>query len=179
MKASFELCKLFRNTGEPKDLPKKHTLLQQGEISKHAYFVESGCLRLWYNDEGNDVSVKFFLTGELVASLVSFYLEQPSKFGIETIVPSVVRIATKQTFLNQFDQSPHFRDYMFSVSVHCMSDYQDLFLNRIMNNPESRYRQLTEQDPRLLEIVPQHYLASYLGITPVSLSRIRKKISNH
>ena len=85
MKASFELCKLFRNTGEPKDLPKKHTLLQQGEISKHAYFVESGCLRLWYNDEGNDVSVKFFLTGELVASLVSFYLEQPSKFGIEPI----------------------------------------------------------------------------------------------
>ena len=178
MKASFDLRELFISNGEPKDLPKKHTLLQQGEISKHAYFVESGCLRLWYNNDGNDVSVKFFLPGDIVASLESFYLEQPSRFGIEAIIPSVVRIATKQTFLTQFDQSPQFKDYMFSVSVYCMSDYQDLFLSRIMNNPESRYRQLTEQNPRLLEVVPQHYLASYLGVTPISLSRIRKKISN-
>jgi hypothetical protein len=57
-----------------------------------------------------------------------------------------------------------------------MADYQDLFVDRIGKPPEERYRALLEQDPHVLDIVPLHYIASYLGITPVSLSRIRKKV---
>lgn len=179
MKVSPELCDLLERIGKRTEVPKKKILLEQGDVSRHAYYVESGCLRLWHNDDGNDVSIKFFLKGDLVASLESFYLNEPSKFGIEAIVPSVVRVATKQDFVNQIEQSPEFRSHMLTVSVHCMSDYQQLFLDRIKNNPEARYVRMTEESPDVLKIVPQYYIASYLGVTPVSLSRIRKKVGNN
>ncbi len=158
------------------EYPKKHTLLEQGEVSLNAYYIESGCLRMWHNDDGNDISVKFFLPGDMVASFESFYQGTPSIFAIETILPTRLRIADKQHFQTQMNRSPEFAGEILDIAVACMADYQNLFLNRIMRNPEDRFRLLMKQDPRLLEMVPQHYIASYLGITPVSLSRIRRKI---
>ena len=179
MNISTEVYEIIRCNTESKEYPKKFTFLQQGQISRNAYYIESGCIRLWYNNNGDDISVKFFLAGDLVASLDSFYLKEPSKFGIESIIPSVVRTAERSVFQKLYDNSPNFKDQMLLISVYCMRDYQDLFLNRIMNNPERRYQELVYKNPRLLEIIPQHYLASYLGITPVSLSRIRKKFSSN
>ncbi|MEM7425442.1 MAG: Crp/Fnr family transcriptional regulator [Pseudomonadota bacterium] len=176
MKPASIVREVLERGGETKSLPKKHTLLEQGEVSRHAYYVESGCLRLWHNDYGTDLSVKFFLPGDLVASFESFYLQERSAFGLETILPSVVKVAGRGLFADHMDQSPAFKDEILATAVACMSDYQKLFLNQIMKNPEDRLRLLTAEDSRLLEVVPQHYIASYLGITPVSLSRIRKKL---
>ena len=176
MKTSSEFREIFRCHGKLLNLSKNTCLLEQGEVSRNAYFVESGCLRLWHNNDGKDVSVKFFLSGELSASLDSFYREQPSRYGIETIVASVVRVCTKQNIRDFMDQSQSFSEYINSVMVHCMADYQDLFADRISKRPEERYRALIEQEPDVLEIVPLHYVASYLGITSVSLSRIRRKV---
>ncbi|MEM7563551.1 MAG: Crp/Fnr family transcriptional regulator, partial [Pseudomonadota bacterium] len=78
-------------------------------------------------------------------------------------------------FTDQMNSSPKFKDEMFAVSVACMADYQELFLNRIMQNPENRLQTFMEQNPELFELIPHHYIASYLGITPVSLSRLRNK----
>ena len=160
-------------------LPAKHTLLLQGEVSKRGYYVESGCLRLWFNNDGEDISVKFFLPGDIVSSLDSFYLGKPSNFGLETVVASDVRAAEKTDFDEELETSLEFVKQMLTVAVHCMADYQDLFLNRIVESPESRYKTLLDQDPRLVEAVPQRYIASYLGITPVSLSRIRQKLQKN
>ncbi|MCR9056941.1 MAG: Crp/Fnr family transcriptional regulator [Rhodobacteraceae bacterium] len=176
MKISPELRDTFRCIGKVRNLAKKECVLEQGDVSRHAYFVESGCLRLWHNDEGKDVSLKFFLQEELCASLQSFHQELPSKYGLETIAPSVVRVCTKQDLRNFMEQSPAFREYVDSVMVHCMANYQDLFADRISNSPEDRYQFLIEREPEVLNTVPLHYIASYLGITPVSLSRIRRKL---
>lgn len=176
MKVSPELQATFLQIGDAKKLPKKSTLLREGEVSKHAYFIESGCVRLWHNDDGADVSVKFFLPGELCAALDSFYLERPSKYELETITPCILRVATKPEIQQKAAKNQGLNDYINSVMVHCMSDYQDLFVDRIGKPPEERYRALVEDDPAVLDIVPLHYIASYLGITPVSLSRIRKKV---
>jgi len=177
MKIAPELRDTFRQIGEPKEYPKKFTLLEYGEVSMHAYFVESGCIRLWYNNDGQDISVKFFLPGELSASLESLYREEPSKYELETITPCIVRVATKTELQAKAAKSQALEDYLTSVIVHCMADYQDLFVDRIGSPPEHRYRALIEQDPEILDLVPLHYIASYLGITPVSLSRIRKKVA--
>lgn len=166
----------FLRGGETRTLRRKTALLDQGDVSTQAFFVDSGCLRLWYNDDGNDLSIKFFLPGDMVASLESFYLQEPSRFGIEAIVPSVVHVASRQAFMSRMAQSQAFREAMFKVAVQCMSDYQTLFLDRIKDNPENGFRRLMAEHPRLLEVIPQHYVASYLGVTPVSLSRIRRKI---
>ena len=176
MKASADLRKLFRSRGRKADIAKTTSLVEQGDISDRAYFVESGCLRLWYNDDGTDISLKFFLQGELCASLDSFYLRRPSKYGVEAIVPSTVRLCDRREIDDFMDQSSEFREYINSVMVHCMADYQDHFANRLSKNPEQRYRLLIEEDSELLDVVPLHYVATFLGVTPVSLSRIRKRV---
>lgn len=175
MKISETTKEIFLKHSKAIELPKKHSLLSEGEVSKYAYFIQEGCLRMWYNNEGDDVTIKFFVPNDVVSSLESFYLELPGKFALESLVPSVVREIHKSTFDDYMSASPEFRTEMLGVSVRCMADYQNLFLNSIMNNPEDRYRLLVEENPRLFDVVPHHYIASYLGMTPVSLSRIRKR----
>jgi len=176
MKCPPAFRQAMREQGRLLSLPARRTLLLQGEVSKHCYLVESGCLRLWFNNDGEDISVKFFLPGDIVSSLDSFYLGVPSKFGLETVVPSELRVADRADFDEALETSLEFVRQMLSVAVACMSDYQDLFLNRIAESPENRYRSLIAQDPRLLDAVPQRHIASYLGVTPVSLSRIKRKL---
>lgn len=176
MKVSHELRVLFSRLGVAKTFPKRFTLLHAGDVSRHAYFIESGCIRLWHNNDGADVSVKFFLPGELCASLQSIHTGDPSKYELETITPCVVRILDKSELEREAAKTPGMKDYMESVIVHCLVNYQDLFVDRIGRPPEERYRALINDDPAVLDLVPLHYIASYLGITPVSLSRIRRKI---
>lgn len=175
MKTTPSIYEGFVNHGHRRVLSKKHALLHQGDVSEHAYLVESGCLRMWYNDCGNDITVKFFIPGDVVASLESFYHATPSKFGIETIVATEVMVVSKLVVTELLDQSVAFKDEMLAISIACMADYQNLFLNRIMKNPQDRWQLLMEQSPQLFDLIPHHYIASYLGITPVSLSRIRKR----
>lgn len=178
MQVSAELRDTFRRLGSLSELTPKSTLLEQGEVCTHAYFVESGCLRLWHTEAGSDVSVKFFLRGELCASLDSIRQELPSNYGIESIVPSIVRKLPRKILESEVHQSSGLRDYMSSVMVHCAKDYQQLFLERIAKSPTDRYRALLEEEPDVLEIVPLHCVASFLGITPVSLCRIRAKVAS-
>ena len=176
MKVSHELQRLFLQLGEARTLPKRFTLLRSGDVSRHAYFIESGCIRLWHNNDGADVSVKFFLPGELCASLQSMHTGEPSKYELETITPCFVRSLSKSELEQKASETPELQEYFSSIIVHCLVNYQDLFVDRIGKPTEEQYRALIEEDPDILNIVPLHYIASYLGITPVSLSRIRKKI---
>ena len=176
MDISQELQAVFSRLGVSKTFPKHFTVLHAGDVSRHAYFIESGCIRLWHNKDGVDVSVKFFLSGELCASLQSMHTGDPSKYELETIAPCVVRMLDKGELEREAERTPGLKDYIASLMVHCLVNYQDLFVDRIGSSPEKRYRTLIEEDPTILDIVPLHYIASYLGITPVSLSRIRKKM---
>ncbi|AVW91101.1 Crp/Fnr family transcriptional regulator [Celeribacter baekdonensis] len=176
VKAPTYITRVLNDFPDHRDLQRRQTLLLQGDVSRHAYYIESGCLRLCYNDDGNDITVQFFQPGEIVASLESFLKGEPSRFGIEAIVPSSVRVIDKVRFEEHMNASGSLRDFLFEALLTRLSDYQTLFLNRIMESPEKRYRHLLAQNPALFEIVPQHYIASFLGVTPVSLSRIRKKV---
>jgi len=115
------------------------------------------------------------MPGELCASLQSMHHQEPSKYELETITPCVVRMLDKSELEREAAKTPGLKDYISSVVVHCLVNYQDLFVDRIAKSPEERYRALITEDPAILDIVPLRYIASYLVITPVSLSRIRKK----
>ena len=173
----FDGFAALRSHATRRAFPRKSALLRQGDVSTHAFVVDTGCLRLWHiGEDGTDTTVQFFPEGEVVSSFESFLQGQPSRFGIEAVVPTDVWEISRTVFSDLSAQSPEFRDQMFAVIIARLAVYQNLFLNRIMESPESRYRGLVEQNPKLFDTVPQHYIASYLGVTPVSLSRIRKKV---
>lgn len=77
----------FKHLFNRQEIPAKTVLLNEGEVSKKAYYIEKGCLRVWFNNNGKDVTVQFFFEGEGVSSIESFQSGQPSLFTIESIEP--------------------------------------------------------------------------------------------
>ena len=157
------------------EIPAKTILLNEGEIAKQAFFIEKGCLRVFFNNDGKDLTFQFFFEGESVSSIESFQTMQPSLFSIESIEPSVIHSISKTELQTVIDTSPKIKQQIEELTFKRLISYQKLFLSRIKDKPEKRYLELLENNPQILLRVPQHYIASFLGITSVSLSRIRNR----
>lgn len=157
------------------EVPARTILLHEGKISDKAFFIEKGCLRSWFNNDGKDITFQFFFEGMGVSSFESFQTNQPSLFTIESIEASVVRAISKKDFQFILDNSTVMKQEVEKQIIYRLIHYQQLFLSRIKDKPEKRYKELLKQNPEILQRVPQHYIASYLGITSVSLSRIRNR----
>ena len=165
----------FNHLFNRQEIPAKTVLLHEGDVSKMAYFIEKGCLRSWFNNNGKDITFQFFFEGEWVSSIESFKTGQPSLFNLESIEPSIIQSITRKDFQYILDNSPLIKNGMEEHTFRRLILYQQLFLSRIKDNPQKRYEELLRHHPEILHRVPQHYIASYLGITAVSLSRIRNR----
>ncbi|MDI9341914.1 MAG: Crp/Fnr family transcriptional regulator [Sediminibacterium sp.] len=168
--------KKFKHLFKQQDIPAKTILLNEGDIAKHVFYIKKGCLRIYFNHEGKDITFQFFFEGESVSSIESFRTNQPSLFTIESIEPCVIYSISKRNLQAITDTSPKIKEQIDQFTFERLVYYQKLFLSRIKNNPEKRYLELLENNPKIVLRVPQHYLASFLGITSVSLSRIRNRL---
>lgn len=165
----------FRNLFTKIEVPSKTLLLSEGEISKKVFYIEKGCLRSYFNDDGKDITFQFFFEKQNVASMESFLTNQSSIFNIESLEPSIIHYITKKDFDKIIAESSDFKQAIENHTFNRLIHYQKLFLSRIKDNPQKRYLELLERNPEILVRIPQHYIASYLGITTVSLSRIRNR----
>ncbi|HPO62379.1 MAG TPA: Crp/Fnr family transcriptional regulator [Candidatus Kapabacteria bacterium] len=165
----------FKDIFVEKEYASKTILLNEGEISRYCYFIKKGCLRQWFNKDGKDITTQFFFEGQPVASIDSFMSELPSLLTLETIEPSNLISINRENFIKLQELYPEikigFQKYLFQR----FRNYANLFLSRIKDSPQERYEELIKNHPEILQRIPQHYIASYLGITPVSLSRIRNR----
>ena len=170
-----EIWTRFQDVLVEKEIASKTILLSEGKTSRFAHFIKRGCLRLWFNKDGKDVTVQFFFEGQAVASIDSFLNNQPSLYTIERIEPSTIISISRDHFEQFIQLYPEFKDGFQDFLFQRFRNYARLFLSRIKDKPEERYKDLIKNNPEILKRVPQHYIASYLGITPISLSRIRNK----
>lgn len=162
------------------EYPAKTVLLQEGKIAQNYYFIEKGCLRMWFDNNEKDTTFQFFFENEGVSSLESFQKNIPSTFTIETIEPSVIQILPKAVFnamLKELDQNPDFLKALMDISFERQRHYMYEFLSRIRDTPIQRYINLIKDRPHIVQRVPQHYIASYLGVTSVHLSRIKNQLA--
>jgi CRP-like cAMP-binding protein len=165
----------YKDMFEEKEIPSKTILLREGEVAGHFFFIRSGCLRMWFNKDGKDITLQFFFEGQAVASIESFLSGQPSMFTIESIEPSSLISISKEDFNLLHQHYPELRDGFHEIMMKRFTNYANLFLSRIKDTPRERYEDLVKNHPEIIKRVPQHYIASYLGITPISLSRIRNR----
>jgi CRP-like cAMP-binding protein len=165
----------YKEFFKKEEIAAKTTLLQEGQVSKTAYIIEKGCIRSWFNNNGKDITFQFFFEGESVASVESFMTNQPSLYSLESLEPCIINSISRKDFEFILDNSPLIKQEVEKLVFKRLFYYQQLALSRIKNNPQMRYEELMEQRPEILQRVPQHYIASFLGITPVSLSRIRNR----
>ena len=150
----------------------KTILVKEGDIIKSIYFVKKGCLRLWFNNLGNDITYQFFFENQPVSGFLD---EEESMFTLESIEPSTIWIIKKSDFEKVLNELPDLKNEYLEYVVQRLAFYSRLFLSRIKSSPARRYEQLLKENPEILARVPQHYIATFLGITPVSLSRIRSR----
>lgn len=156
-------------------VPSKTILLKEGEVAGKLYWIEKGCLRLFFYDEGKEITFQFFFEGDFVASFDSLYQRTPSLFYLESIEPTEVRVIERDDFYDLIEHNPSLRQRYEEKLIDRFHTYQQLFLSRIKNTPRQRYEELLREHPDIIRRVPQHYIASFLGITSVSLSRIRNR----
>lgn len=165
----------FRHLFNREEIAARTTLLNEGQISEKMFYIEKGCMRLSFNKDGKDITFQFFFEGEGISSAESFRNHEPSLFSIETIEPCIVHTLNKKDYTTMIESSPLIKHALEEQTFQRLMYYQKMFLSRIKNSPEERYKELVKQSPHILQRVPQHYIASFLGITSVSLSRIRNR----
>lgn len=172
----FEFCKtLF----QPKKLRKKRYLLGEGDPCKYTAFVEKGLLRSFIiDDKGAEHILQFSLEGWWVADLASFLTGEPSDYNIEALEDCELLLITKNSWDVLLQKIPAFERYFRILLENNLVVTQRRLLSSFSNTAEEKYSKLIENFPHILQRVPQHMIASYLGITRETLSRVRGQLAS-
>ncbi len=165
----------FKYLFKRQEVPAKTMLLHEGQISRTMFFIEKGCLRTWINCDGKEITTQFFFEGDSVSSIESFRTNQPSLYSIESLESCILHTISQKEFQTVLKSSPELKKKLEDHLFRRLFQSQQLLYSFLKNNPQKRYEELIENYPHIVQRVPQHYIASYLGITSVSLSRIRNR----
>lgn len=162
----------------PKKILANQFLLKEGMISDEYVFLETGIMRAFAHDtEGNEVTTNFYSGNQLVFEVSSFFNRTKSRENIQAITDCSGLFITYKQLNNLFHSLPEFRDFGRSVLVKGFATFKTRVLSMITETAEARYEALLNNNPEIFQQVPLKYIASYLGITDTSLSRIRKTYS--
>lgn len=160
---------------QPLEVPARHVLLCEGAVADRLYFVRQGALRAWFLHEGRERTLQFYFEGAAVSSLESFLDRQPSGLTLESLEPTTLWVLPRPAFEHLLATDADFKEWFYSLVTRRMLAYARQLSSFLRDTPEQRYHALLAEHPTWPQRVPQHYLASYLGITAVSLSRIRNR----
>ncbi len=160
-----------------KTFEKGHVLLREGQVSNESYFNIQGLVRKYYLVDGEEKTTEFYIEKDAISSLQSYNLKIPSNHYLECIEDCRLAILSRDKEQELFERVPAFESICRVSVEEELGAYQDKLAQFMISSPEKRYLDLMENRPDLLQRVPQYHLASYLGIKPESLSRIRKRIA--
>ncbi|MDB5284463.1 MAG: Crp/Fnr family transcriptional regulator [Bacteroidota bacterium] len=167
----------FSNIFVFRSVPKKCRLTDAGEIAREAYFINKGLARLYFLKEGEEINANFVFENGFITSFESFLLQNQSRQVVETLEESELLVLRKHKLDELTKAFPKFNIFNKIMAEQAFFMLQRRASSFILDSAEQRYLDMVQQRPNILERIPQHMIASYLGVTPVSLSRIRKRIS--
>jgi CRP-like cAMP-binding protein len=165
----------IKAAAKAKRLWKKQPYLQEGEVCQHLVWIGKGGLRLFFMDRwGKEHTIEFGLENEFLTDRLSLAQGSPSIYSIEAIRDSEVLLFSREAIDQLSEAIPGFSKLLRMITIQSLSKYQSRILATLTLSADEKYRTLAKQNPQLLQEVPQHMIASYLGITPATLSRVRK-----
>lgn len=152
--------------------------LREGKVANHYWFIQSGLVRSYAIDpSGKDISTNFYASGDLLIDWPSFFMRQPIRENIQAITDCVCWQLDFNTFQNLFHSIEAFREQGRANLVKSYFTLKNHTISIIADQAKERYLKLIKEKPELSQNVSLKHLASYLGITDTSLSRIRKEIA--
>lgn len=158
-----------------KQFKKGRVLLKEGQLSDFAYFVIKGCLRKYYIVDGEEKSTAFYTEAESLEPHCKIN-KKPSEYYISCVEDSILLVANSEMEKNIFEAFPKFENLCRIMAEELLAKSTselDSFKNSSL---EERYLTMLQERPDLIQRIPQHQLASYLGVTAQSLSRLRARI---
>jgi CRP-like cAMP-binding protein len=161
-----------------RSIAKKQVFVRLGEVSATVGFVCTGSLRQYYiTPENDERTTYFFFEGALVGGYLSFVAKKPSLVAIEALEDAQILTFPYRALEALYDRYPKWERFGRKIAEYLVLGLEERLVEHLMYSPEERYERLVQSHrTKILERVPQQYIASYLGITPVSLSRIRARM---
>jgi CRP-like cAMP-binding protein len=169
----------FLASAHVKEFKRKEMILTEGEICKYSYFVNKGCMRYFHVVDGEQHTGQFFLENTWYTDFESFLTVLPSRQNIEALEKTELIMFSKMALEKLYKEIPKFERFGRLMAERAFIGLRTKTEMLALHSPEERYLNLIKQRPKLIQRVSQHYIASYLGIKPQSLSRIRKRILAH
>jgi len=151
-------------------------LLKEGQVSTEAYFVLEGCVRLYYLVDGEEKTNNFFTEEQWVISLNSFRQNKPATHFLDCCLDSLLVVGNREKEESLYNRFPKLETISRKVMEKVFSEQQELLSSYTTDSAEQRYLKLLESRPDLFQKIPQYQIASYIGVKPESLSRIRKRL---
>lgn len=162
----------------PKKLRRKQFLLQEGDVCKFIAFVERGALRSYSIDEkGVERIIQFALEGWTISDLYSFLTAEPAIYTIDALEDSELVLISKSAHEELLKTLPKYETWIRIQITGAYLAMQRRLTSIISLSLEERYASFTSVYPEIVQRVPQHMIASYMGLTPETLSRVRKKMT--
>lgn len=161
---------------QQKTIPKRSILLRPGEIDRHIYFVEEGCLRMFHtDDDGLEHNLCFYPENWWACDIVSFFKAKSATNTIQTLEDSSVSYFTLPDLERLFTQVPKFERFFRILTQNGFDMFQRRVTSNLSKTAEQRYREFRRHYPGLEQRISQKHIASYLGITAAFLSMMRKE----
>ena len=157
-----------------KEIKKGKFLVKAGQTSNEFMFIEKGCLRVFWERDYNEVTGWFAFEDDFFCELSSFIPQQASTFGVQAIEDTTILSITRNEMENLFAQVPLFETFIRKFWEQIIKTLVSNMISFQTETADKRYEKAM-QHPKLLQRVPLKYLSSYLGVTPSSLSRLRKR----
>ncbi|MEO1438075.1 MAG: Crp/Fnr family transcriptional regulator [Bacteroidota bacterium] len=160
-------------------LRKKEFLFREGQQIDKFYFVEEGCLNFFALFQGKEQVIEFYTEGIFFTELYSYVKDVPALCNVQALEDSVVLAIQKDTFNAAMDKSHALERFSHLMLQQGYLEQMIRSINKDARSNEDRYLRLMRKRPELFQRVPQYLIASYLGLTPVGLSKIRRRLSQY
>jgi CRP-like cAMP-binding protein len=167
----------FVSLFKKKSIKKYNYLYREGDVCHELVFLNKGCLRFFYMPHEVEISVWFSFPFTIGSEIQSYISGKPCKFSVQAIQNTEYLYLSKSAFEMACQQQPLLHLFYNKLCEECIVDVIDRLISFQSQTADQRYLELMKE-PDYLKLIPQKYLASYLGVTPTSLSRLRRKISH-
>lgn len=158
-----------------KSYKKGDVLLKEGDFSNECYFILEGCIRSYFLKNGDEKTIEFY-TEEQVVTPANYAKSMPSQYYLECIEDTVVNVANPALEKEMFEKYPQLESLSRIIAEVIITKNQEAFTEFKTSNPEERYLYMLKTRPDLMQRASQYQIASYLGMKPESLSRIRARL---
>ena len=160
-----------------KKIEKGTYLIKEGQFENDSFFVIEGLVRQFKNIDGTEITTNFFTEEQWIISFEGIEGKSKSEYNLICVEDTVVVIGDEEKAQELFKQSPKFERISRQIMETVLKEQQSQMTSYITDKPEKRYLKLLEDRPDIFQRVPQYDIATYIGVKPESLSRIRKKLN--